>query len=517
MKYIDVVLRGAEEYIYDVLGSSTIKLINLLNSTMSLRQKNEIIEQIYGVDELLKIKKIRDHIIDLLNENELNDFSKKFAIKAKNSFEIRENLKKISYSEKNLIVLYEAFSIDSQTMAKKEILPAKKIIEAGYPLFDYQVDVLNKCLSALDEKPHRLLLHMPTGAGKTRTAMNIVAEILRKKSDALIIWLAHSKELCEQAASEFEKAWPMVGNKNTKIYRYWENYKLDLKDIQSGFLIASLSKLYNLDAEKRKTLGSKCLLIVFDEAHKAIAESYRFIIESLMFTFDDKQKKMLIGLTATPGRTWKDICEDQRLADFFNRKKIGLEIKGYDNPVDFLIEKKYLAKPIFSFLKYDSKIGIDKNEYKILSKGFDIPESILKKLAANDVRNLAIIKRAIELTKDNKRIIIFSSSVENSEKLAIILRSKGIYANSVTSKTNPQKRKLLIDIFKSSNPKPMILTNYGVLTTGFDAPMISAAIIARPTNSLVLYSQMVGRVIRGEKAGGGKNKIAQIITVIDSN
>jgi len=61
----------------------------------------------------------------------------------------------------------------------------------------------------------------------------------------------------------------------------------------------------------------------------------------------------------------------------------------------------------------------------------------------------------------------------------------------------------------------MVMCNYGVLTTGFDAPEISAAVIARPTKSLVLYSQMVGRATRGIKAGG--NETCTISTVVDTN
>lgn len=61
----------------------------------------------------------------------------------------------------------------------------------------------------------------------------------------------------------------------------------------------------------------------------------------------------------------------------------------------------------------------------------------------------------------------------------------------------------------------MVLCNYGVLTTGFDAPATSAVLIARPTKSLVLYSQMVGRGIRGPLAGG--NSDAEIVTVVDNN
>ena len=59
----------------------------------------------------------------------------------------------------------------------------------------------------------------------------------------------------------------------------------------------------------------------------------------------------------------------------------------------------------------------------------------------------------------------------------------------------------------------MVVVNYGVLTTGFDAPATSAAVIARPTRSLVLYSQMVGRATRGTRAGG--NDEAEIVTVVD--
>jgi superfamily II DNA or RNA helicase len=71
----------------------------------------------------------------------------------------------------------------------------------------------------------------------------------------------------------------------------------------------------------------------------------------------------------------------------------------------------------------------------------------------------------------------------------------------------------IISDFKGESEKSMVLCNYGVLTTGFDAPRTSCVIIARPTKSLVLYSQMVGRAIRGPQAGG--NQKALIVTVND--
>jgi len=74
-------------------------------------------------------------------------------------------------------------------------------------------------------------------------------------------------------------------------------------------------------------------------------------------------------------------------------------------------------------------------------------------------------------------------------------------------------REAAIRRYKGNAPHPIVMCNFGVLTTGFDAPGTSAAVIARPTRSLVLYSQMVGRATRGPKARG--NATAEIVTVVD--
>ena len=83
----------------------------------------------------------------------------------------------------------------------------------------------------------------------------------------------------------------------------------------------------------------------------------------------------------------------------------------------------------------------------------------------------------------------------------------------VTGESSIGERERIIRRFRSSANESIALVNFGVLTTGFDAPRTSAALIARPTKSLVLYSQMVGRATRGERAGG--NLEAEIVTVVD--
>ena len=127
-----------------------------------------------------------------------------------------------------------------------------------------------------------------------------------------------------------------------------------------------------------------------------------------------------------------------------------------------------------------------------------------------------ILEKVRELINNgHRRILVFATNVRHSNILSAFMSMKWqIRCASITAETPPDMRQRWIDDFvDDEDDEPCVLFNYGVLTTGFDAPKTSAAIIARPTKSLVLYSQMVGRIIRGKKVEGTKK--AEIWTVVD--
>lgn len=392
--------------------------------------------------------------------------------------------------------------------------PAKTEVNARYGLFSHQRAATSRVKEKLYNPPRRVILHMPTGAGKTRTAMHVIADHFRLREAALVIWLAHSEELCEQAAEEFQRAWSNLGNRNLPVHRFWGNRSLDLGGIQDGFVVAGLAKLYSSIRTNQQVviqLGNRASLVIIDEAHSAIAETYKLLLQTLVVQNFDAA---LLGLTATPGRTWNDIGADEQLAEFFHRQKVTLEVPGYDTPVDYLISEGYLAKPEFCSLMHDGGLRLTQQDIDKIKESFEIPDSVLKTLAEDDMRNLKIVSAIEELAKRHNRILVFAATVEHADLLASALRARGFQADSVTSKTGPLDRTRLIEQFKEESEHTRILCNFGVLTTGFDAPRTSAAVIARPTQSLVLYSQMVGRAIRGRRAGG--NDSAEIVTVIDT-
>jgi superfamily II DNA or RNA helicase len=356
------------------------------------------------------------------------------------------------------------------------------------------------------------MLHMPTGSGKTRMAMHIVSRFLVENGPTTVIWLANSEELCDQAADEFERAWSFLGNRSVTLNRYWGRHDYPTAFTSDGLVVGGFPKLFAL--ARRSPPAIACLgdltgLLVIDEAHQAIAPTYELIIQGLAARSIDMP---ILGLSATPGRSWNDPDADKKLADFFSQKKVTLNIPGYENPIDFLVTQGYLAKPNFRSIQHTTDT-VDERDWGNLETELDIPLAILKMLAADEVRTIRIIREIEELCQRHSRIIVFATTVLHADLICAILTSN-ISAECITSKTVSSERSRKIAWYKANHDGVRVIVNFGVLTTGFDAPLTSATLIARPTKSLVLYSQMVGRAIRGPKAGG--NREAEVVTVVDT-
>jgi superfamily II DNA or RNA helicase len=362
-----------------------------------------------------------------------------------------------------------------------------------------------------------VLLHMPTGAGKTRTAMHVISLFLRHQAadDEVVIWLAHTEELCEQAAEEFGNAWQQLGDRPVCTFRHFGPHRVDLNAVSGGILVASLQKLYR-DSRARQAefiqLGRRSPLVVMDEAHSAIAPTYQHLLNLLTATRG--MKTAILGLSATPGRAGIAPEESRRLADFFAWNKVTLQVPGYSSPVDYLQEQGYLSKAEYIPLRPPTEAGVkvSATEEQQIREGLDIPDSVVQRLETNDRRNLLILTRVIQEADRGGKILLYACSVEHANILANLLVVKGYKAAAVSSRTPPDRRRKVIASYRDSDAV-QILTNYDVLTTGFDAPRTNVAVITRPTRSVVLYSQMVGRAARGPKAGG--NPTCRIITVID--
>jgi superfamily II DNA or RNA helicase len=390
--------------------------------------------------------------------------------------------------------------------------PAQRESDPEYALFPHQRDAAARVREHLYDGLRRVVLHLPTGVGKTRTAMNVICDHLRLHEPTLVIWLAHGQELLEQAAIEFERAWAKLGDRTASVLRMWGSTRADLVDVSDGIVVLGLEKAVSIaktDVDFLRQLAAGSSLTVFDEAHQIIAPTYQRVVDALTIRPDAS----LLGLTATPGRTWSNISKDEQLSDFFSRQKIMLSVKDHVNPVTALIEQGYLSKPTVMTVTSETGLHLSEQDQRALAASFDIPADIVARLAQDEQWNLQIVRVILDLVNRHRRILVFAASVDHCRLIAAVLSALGLDAAFVTGESSARHRSQVISRFKGGSRRPMILCNYGVLTTGFDAPAASAAVIARPTKSLVLYSQMVGRVIRGPKAGG--TPTCEIVTVVD--
>jgi superfamily II DNA or RNA helicase len=494
---------------------SVLGIINQFETAPDLKRLSEVLIEIYGAPQLLANKTKRDIILEYLDSSTAKRLLGNFS--SSETSDPWGALRKVKFNKEKLNLLFEFFSVEASDLVKESdssILFCEEIY-SEYSLFSHQENAAQKIKIFLKDKKSKVLLHMPTGSGKTRTAMSIACDYIRNnlaiRQDSLVVWLADTEELCEQAASEFSRAWKNLGVGSAQLYRLYGNVQPDFDKITSGFVVIGLQKLNSISVRNQQQFYKICQrtsLVIFDEAHKAIATTYRASVS----VFQAIGNARLLGLSATPGRSTFNESENNEFAEFFNRNKVTLEVDGYSSPVDYLIDNGFIARANYHEISYDSSELLITLSKLFKDNDEEPSAELLKELGRDQKRNLSILNLCLDLISEKRKIILFAPSVENAQALYTLLRYRSVSAGIVTSKTEDSLRRKYIELYKNGDID--ILINYGVLTTGFDAPITNVAIIARPTNSLTLFSQMVGRAVRGKNAGG--NETADIYIVKDT-
>lgn len=390
-------------------------------------------------------------------------------------------------------------------------------------LHDYQQVVSERLRNLLIcNGSRRGYISLPTGAGKTRVAVQTIIEAISDGSlDGLgssgafsgpILWLADGEELCEQAIDAWSYLWRSAGRKDTQLIlsRFWSSYEMEEEVGGVQVVVATWQKI-----KKRAVVDdsyawlAEAPIVIIDEAHGAYTPSYTTILEWLGRS-SRVQDKPLIGLTATPFRGRRDSTQTEQLRRRFGDNCLDEGVFGEDLPQVRLQRDRVLARAHLEIL---DGVSIDLSEREIeefkelgwLAKSAEI------RLGRDEDRTRTIVE-SIMSKPAHWQIVVFAASVENAQTLATLLTLQGRSASSIDQDTSPEDRRVAIERFKSGELK--VLTNYAVLSQGFDAPKTDAVYITRPTSSEVRYQQMVGRGLRGPKNGGTEEVL--IVNMLDN-
>lgn len=387
-------------------------------------------------------------------------------------------------------------------------------------LHDYQRDTYRALLQILSNGIGSALLSLPTGAGKTRVAVDALCDHLAGRGDArnVVLWIAQSDELLQQAWHCFRQVWgsPRDGAEPRKsgldLVRAWGGRRIDAVDVDDGptIVLAGIQQLHawSDDPEALAELLPRRRLaaVVIDEAHRVITPSARDVLVALGLRVKNHWRvptnaPPVVGLTATPWRS-RD-AESESLRGYFERKLVTSKHLG-ERPIEALQERRILAKVRWRGLEAGAAPALTTAERRRAEEFGDLPPEYLARLGLEPLRNAQIVDLLLGLP-DARQGLVFACSVEHAEVLALLLNraAGGEVAAAVTGRTHRGDRSDAVTRFRSGELR--FLCNVGVLTTGFDAPQADVVCITRPTTSAILYEQMVGRGLRGPLNGGTKS------------
>jgi len=364
---------------------------------------------------------------------------------------------------------------------------------------------------ALDRTSRRALLSLPTGAGKTRVAVQALVEAYKRGDIAgPILWTAPTVELCEQAVQTWAYVWRAVGpRERLNISRLSESNEAE--ELTSGLqvVVATDAKMDVVIRKPGYRWLSEASFLVVDEAHGSTESGYTDILHWLGLGPDQRKDRCaLLGLTATPFKGTSDEAT-RRLLARYGRRRLDEGVLG-DDPHRKLQAMGVLAQASQRILG-GATIELTYEEAETARRTNRLPPKVEEQLSADHDRNAAILGTILSLPDDWK-ILLFAASVSHAEQMAAILTMRGVAAAAVSAKTNPAARRYYVRQF--NNGPLRVLTNYGVLAEGFDAPSVRAVIVGRLTLSPNAYQQMIGRGLRGPKNGGKERCL--IVNVADN-
>ena len=353
----------------------------------------------------------------------------------------------------------------------------------------YQEEALQAVVDNLCAGVRQQLLVLATGLGKTVIAAQLPT-VLKDLAPGKLLFVAHRNELLTQAMDKIQ-TW----NPNLKIgLEKAESHA----DLDCDVIIACNASIGRAGSTRMAHFWEDISVIVIDEVHHAVADSYLNIINDSGVLLPDS-KKVLIGLTATPKRknrartTQANLLDDE---DLISLKSIFKKIV-FSYPIRRGIKQGYLA-PLHGF-RINTKTSLD--NVKTTAGDFQVDQ--LSETVNTMERNTQIVKAWKDNVKD-KQTLCFTVDVQHAKDLADTFLRNGVMAQSIYG-DDPQRAEKL-KWFESG--KVQVLCNCALLIEGFDSPAVACIVLARPTKSSSLYTQMVGR---GTRLKEGKESC----TVID--
>ena len=314
----------------------------------------------------------------------------------------------------------------------------------------YQNQLANDIRAAFGSGANRPLAVSPTGSGKTVLFSYITSQVLKRGSRVIIV--AHRREILDQISATLKR----VGVPHGFI-------QAGKSASNQPAMVASIQTL----ARRLDTVPAPDLVII-DEAHHSVSKSY-----VQMFAAWPTAK--FIGVTATPER-----LDGKGLGAMFDRMVMGPSVQ-------WLIDNGFLAQPVY----YAPREVVDLSQVHTVAGDFDRSEA--EEIVDTPRITGDAVTHYVRFC-NRQRAVAFCISVAHAQHVADTFNSCGIPSASIDGTLDPEVRKQRVEDLTSG--KILVLTSCELISEGFDLPAVNAAILLRPTHSLSMHLQQVGRALR---------------------
>lgn len=341
----------------------------------------------------------------------------------------------------------------------------------SFTLRPYQQEAVDATIRYFRKHRQPAVIVLPTGAGKSL----VIAELARKAKGRVLV-LAHVKELVAQNHAKYQALGLDAGIFSAGLQQKQSTQKVVFASVQS------VSR--NLD-----TFDDAFSLLIVDECHR-IAEDKQSQYQTILTHLRERCPELrLLGLTATPFRLGKGWIYHFHYHGMVRGDEKALFRECiYELPLRYMIKNQYLTEPQRMDMPV---IHYDFSALFATQQGLFSERALNEQISKQPRVTPAIVRQIVELSASRKGVMIFAATVMHAREILGLLPQDSAL---ISGETPGAERDRVLSAFKQQQIK--YLVNVSVLTTGFDAPHVDVIAILRPTESVSLYQQIVGRGLR---------------------
>lgn len=332
----------------------------------------------------------------------------------------------------------------------------------------YQKEAIDSTFRYFADNDGNPLIVLPTGTGKSVVIAEFCRQTLKDWPDTKILVVTHVRELIKQNHDELKTLWP-------EAPAGINSAGLKKRDYDPSIVFCGIQSVH-----KKASNFVKVDLVLIDEVHLVPRKTntmYQRFLSNLKIM---NPHMRVIGLTATPYRLDSGLLHTGKEALF--------DAVSYEAELKDMVDQGYLTR----LMSKQPKTRLDVSSVSI--RGGEFVAGELERAVDRTDVNESVVREIVVLGAERKSWLIFCAGVKHATHIAEIVRRYGVSCETIFGDTPSAERDRIVHDFKAG--KIRALASMGVLTTGFNAPIVDLLAILRPTESTGLYIQIMGRGMR---------------------